>query len=202
MLGKGIVINNFFQPIFQRIPSIAKTNDIAFLGRLVSDKGAAILLQAMPYLNNKDCSVTIIGDGPERNNLMLQIEQYKLKNIYFIGVKKGQDLVEELNKYKVLVVPSTWPEPFGIVVLEAMACGCLVVASNNGGLPEAVDKFGILYNNNDPQKLALAIDNALISFEDYEQDQVAVNAYLSSKKVTIIAQQYLNHFKNIIAKSN
>ncbi|MBC7650286.1 MAG: glycosyltransferase family 4 protein [Deinococcales bacterium] len=202
LLGKGTVINNFFQPSFQRIPSIAKTNDIAFLGRLVSDKGATILLQAINHLNNKNSSVTIIGDGPERNNLMQEAEQFQLKNIQFIGIKKGQALVEELNKHKILVVPSIWPEPFGIVALEAMACGCLVVASNNGGLPEAVNKFGILYNNNDPQKLALAIENALLSFEDYEQNEVAVNEYLSSKKVIVIAQQYINYFKNTIANTN
>ncbi len=202
LLGKGVVINNFFQPNFQRIPSIAKAKDIVFLGRLVSDKGGVILLQAIPYLSNKNNSVTIIGDGPERNDLLQQVEQYQLKNVQFIGIKRGQDLVEELNKHKVLVVPSTWPEPFGIVALEGMACGCLVVASNNGGLPEAVNKFGILYNDNDHQKLASAIEKALQNFDNYQQTQTAVNEYLSTKKVTVIAQQYLNHFKNTIAKAN
>ena len=134
--------------------------------------------------------------------MIQQIEQYQLKNIEFIDIKKGQELVEELNKHKLLVIPSSWPEPFGIVALEGMACGCLVVASNNGGLPEAIDNFGILYNDNDPKKLALAIEIALQSFHTYEQNQTAVNGYLSSKKVTVIAQQYLNHFKNIIAKTN
>ncbi len=202
LLCKGIVINNFFQPGFKRIPSINKSKDIVFLGRLVSDKGAAVLLQAIHLLNNKNIAVTIIGDGPEKENLKKQIADLQLKNIHLIGIKKGQDLAVELNTHKILVVPSTWPEPYGIVALEGMACGCLVVASNNGGLPEAVDKFGILYNDNDPQKLASAIKRALTNFDAYQQNQTDINQYLASKDVSIIAQQYLNYFKNIIAKAN
>ena len=199
LVGKSIVINNFFQPIFQRILSINKTKEIVFLGRLVSDKGAAVLLRAIHLLNNKNITVTIIGNGPEKVNLEKQIADLQLRNIHFAGIKKGQDLVTELNAHKILVVPSTWPEPYGIVALEGMACGCLVIASNNGGLPEAVNKFGILYNDNDPQQLAIAIEKALNNFDDYAQDEAELQRYLANKKVEIVAQQYLDYFNVTIA---
>jgi spore coat protein SA len=63
----------------------------------------------------------------------------------------------------VVVVPSIWAEPFGLVVLEAMASGTCVVASAVGGLPEVIDdrRTGLLVKAGDPVALAQAINEVL-----------------------------------------
>ena len=62
-------------------------------------------------------------------------------------------LVEELNSHKIMVIPSLWEEPFGNVALEGMACGCLVLASYGGGLPDAVGKAGLTFKRGSVEDL-------------------------------------------------
>jgi glycosyltransferase involved in cell wall biosynthesis len=154
-----------------------------------------VLLEALSLLSNKDISVSIIGDGPEKGLLEKQAEELGLNSVVFAGIKKGHELVMELNAHKIMVIPSTWPEPYGIVALEGMACGCLIVASNQGGLSEAVGRFGILYNNNNPIELAAAIQEAVDEQQRFINDYDLVNAYLQTKLVDKVAQQYLDYFK-------
>ena len=51
-------------------------------------------------------------------------------------------MVEELNRHEIMVVPSRWNELFGVVALEGMACGCAMLVSDGGGLPDAVGYAG------------------------------------------------------------
>ena len=79
---------------------------IVFLGRLVSDKGVDMLLRAFSTLQYSEWSLTIIGDGPEKNNLenlssILNISS----SINFTGYLKGNSLIEELNRHEIMVVP-------------------------------------------------------------------------------------------------
>ena len=57
---------------------------------------------------------------------------------FFEVIETNHDLVNQLNQSEILVVPSLWSEPFGIVALEGLACGCALLASDAGGLPDAV----------------------------------------------------------------
>ncbi len=198
--GKGIVINNFYSPLFQKTGSIQQTKELVFLGRLVSDKGVDVLIHAMHALQQKQLnySLTIIGNGPEKEHIEQLIENYGLKHISMSGVIKGQELVEELNKHRVMVVPSIWEEPYGVVVLEGLASGCLMVCSNKGGLPEAANGFGILYNNNDPQLLANALEQAMENLGEYEKQEAKITEYLSGRKAAVVAQQYIHHFTKTI----
>ena len=63
-------------------------------------------------------------------------------------------MAELLNRHRILVVPSRWAEPFGIVALEGIACGCVVVGSENGGLKEAIGPCGITFENGNVRALA------------------------------------------------
>ena len=60
-----------------------------------------------------------------------------------------------------LAVPSRWREPFGIVALEGIACGCVVVASEGGGLAEAVGPCGLTFANGDTAALAAQLGRVL-----------------------------------------
>ena len=56
------------------------------------------------------------------------------RQVEFTGVLQGETLVRTLNAHRIMVVPSRTPEPFGVVALEGIACGCVVVGSEGGGL--------------------------------------------------------------------
>jgi glycosyltransferase involved in cell wall biosynthesis len=133
---------------------------LIFAGRLVSDKGADLLLEALGLLKTEGIrpSLTLVGSGPEELALRTQAKALSLQDqVHFAGVHCGPDLARLLQQHRILVVPSRWPEPFGIVALEGLACGCSVVASDQGGLPEAAGPCGITFPNGDAEALAQKI---------------------------------------------
>ena len=111
---RALVIGNPYDDReFRIIDYSVRKKSIVFLGRLVSDKGADMLLKAFSSLINKDWELTIIGDGPQKDLL----ENLALPNIFsrtrFTGYLKGTVLVEELNLHEIMVVPSRLHEPWG-----------------------------------------------------------------------------------------
>lgn len=102
--------------------------DIIFVGRLIKDKRVDLLLLAVKDLNLK---IAIIGDGPEKNRLISLAHELGLDNVFFKGfLDKDEDIYSYMKSSKMLVLPSV-REGFGIVVLEALACGCKVITSNH-----------------------------------------------------------------------
>lgn len=138
---KGEVIYNpYNEDIFYRKPSILKKKDLLFVGRLVSDKGCLLLLQAINLLVKEGVlkKLTVVGDGPEMVNLKNYCLNENISHLVdFLGARTGNDLADIYNEHQQLIVPSIWKEPFGIVVLEGMACGCEVIISDGDGLIEA-----------------------------------------------------------------
>lgn len=132
---------------------------VAFLGRLVAEKGVDVLLRAMALIPvDSGISCTVIGEGSERSGLeRLATELGISDRVTFLGALRGDELWHTLSRHLVLAVPSQYEEPFGVVVLEGMACGCTVLASKRGGLPEAVGDAGRLVPSDDVQEWAAAI---------------------------------------------
>jgi glycogen(starch) synthase len=152
-----VIPNTYRDGLFRRLPGTPRTRDLIFLGRLVSDKGVDILLQALALLAAAGLTprLTIVGEGPERPRLEEQASRLGLADrIDFAGLRTGEELVRLLNEHRILVVPSRYDEPFGIVALEGIACGCVVVGSSGGGLPEAIGPCGLTFPNGDAAALA------------------------------------------------
>ena len=145
-----VIGNPYRSQLFRLMPDIAKDKWIVFLGRLVSDKGIDLLLQAFAQLRPPGWRLTIIGDGPERCPLERLANELGIRaSVEFSGALQGQPLVRELNRHELMVIPSRWREPFGLVALEGLACGCVVLASDGGGLPDAVGSAGLLFRRGD-----------------------------------------------------
>ena len=156
--------NPFNDDVFKNFQSGKRANDLIFVGRLVSDKGVDVLIDALSILREAGIQshLTIAGQGPERARLEKQIAALNLQSsIEFIGNQSSRDLAEVLNHHRILVVPSRWPEPFGIVALEAIACGCIVVGSREGGLAEAIGPCGMTFPNGDARALARVLAELL-----------------------------------------
>jgi glycogen(starch) synthase len=135
-------------------PGPRPKRELIFVGRLVSDKGANLLLDAMAMLDTKP-RLTIAGDGPERGPLETQAANLQLQSrVEFVGSQTSNQLAGLLRQHQILVVPSRWREPFGIVALEGIACGCVVVGSAEGGLAEAIGPCGLTFPNGDARALA------------------------------------------------
>jgi len=111
---------------------------IASVGRLVGWKGIRIILEALADLPGQICFV-VVGTGPEEAALRSQATALGVaERVHFAGHVNHADLPRLLAQCDLFVQPSIGEEAFGISVVEAMACGLPVLASNNGGLPEIV----------------------------------------------------------------
>ncbi len=149
--------NPYDDEIFTVQQPIGRKNDLIFVGRLVSDKGVDILIDALAIMHKNGMSthLVVVGEGPERQRLQERAAKAGLQSsIDFVGRKSGSELVDILNSHLILVVPSRWQEPFGVVAVEAIACGCIVVGSEGGGLPEAIGRCGVTFPSGDSRALA------------------------------------------------
>lgn len=174
-------------------PTETRPNELIFLGRLVSEKGLDVLLKAVARM---EARLTIVGGGPERAAAGdLAAELGLGARVNFVGPKQGEELVGLLQQHKILVVPSRYDEPFGVVALEGIACGCVVVASSGGGLPEAVGPCGLTFPNGDVAALARLLEQLLDSPETCAQLRAAAPEHLAKFHPTTIAQQYLEVFQ-------
>jgi glycosyltransferase involved in cell wall biosynthesis len=134
---------------------------VLFVGRLVKYKGTEYLLRAMTMV--KGASLVVVGSGPEERNLKNLARELRLTNVRFIGPVPNEELPYLHAISEMFVFPSvTRNENFGIVALEAMACGKPVIASDLDGVNELVpDECRIKVKPRDVDGLASAIDTLL-----------------------------------------
>jgi glycogen synthase len=196
-----IIANPYQDATFRIVPKTDRSRDLVFLGRLVSDKGADLLLRALHHLRQSDSAptLTIIGTGPEEQALRaLSVELDLQEQLQFAGGKSGDELAMLLNQHRIVVIPSRWAEPFGVVALEGIACGCAVVGSEDGGLKEAMGPCGITFRNGDHLSLAASLDRLLADRELEETLRRAGPAHLSRFKPGAVARAYLELIKDIV----
>ncbi|GHA48864.1 hypothetical protein GCM10007103_32140 [Salinimicrobium marinum] len=195
-----VIKNPYRQDLFRVLPDIQKKKQFVFLGRLVSDKGADLAIKAVARLIDRKIlgksdippCLTIIGNGPEREALEGLVQELGLENLVeFKGAMRGEELVICLNEHRYILIPSVWEEPFGMVALEGMACGCVPIASRGGGLSEAVGPGGILFRRGDLEDL---VDTLLKILEDPVLEarcRNAAPAHLEEHRSQLIAEKYL-----------
>jgi len=128
---------------------------IVYAGRLSPEKGVETLIEAAHLL--PQLKFLIAGDGPLKNEL----EDNAPENVTFAGWLNQTQLSDLYQKARLAVVPSTWLEPFGLVVTDAMSNGLPVVASRIAGPSEIVEEgvTGLLFQPGNPADLAEKISN-------------------------------------------
>lgn len=174
--------------------------DLIFVGRLVSDKGADLALEALARLHRdgQHRQLTIVGDGPEKEALTSRAAALGLGNhVIFRGPLRGEALAGELRNHRIQLVPSRWREPFGIVALEGAACGCHVIGSDQGGLPEAIGPCGDCFPNGDSDALADKIAAVPPSPRTVAQEN-ARRAHLQRHTTAFITERYLEIFAHAV----
>lgn len=161
------------------VDNASNSYQLLFVGRVRAEKGIMILLKALDllmheegWINNKQKSLClrIFGDGDAVYISELQhfLRERQLTSVVtFHGIVSQDELIEQYDRADILLVPSLWQEPFGLVVLEAMARGLPVIASKTGGLVEIVthEVNGLLVEPGNERELVLAIRELLLDVE-------------------------------------
>jgi glycosyltransferase involved in cell wall biosynthesis len=124
----------------------ANQNELLFVGRLVEKKGLRYLIDALPAVINRfpDTHLNIVGDGPDRRALCHRSVRLGVeKNVTFHGAVAHADLTKFYNASEIFVFPSVIGkdgdrEGFGLVLVEAMGCGCAVISTNLAAMKDIV----------------------------------------------------------------
>ena len=196
-----VIGNPYRSELFTILPNVARDKDFVFLGRLVSDKGVDLAIRALHQLIlsqtektrfKTPVSLTIIGDGPDKEKLQSLVTDLQLAdNVLFAGTLQGNNLVLSLNRHRILLVPSTWKEPFGNVALEGMACGCVPIVSDGGGLPDAAGNAGLVCKRGDINSLLACMSELYYDRAKEKQLRAAAATHLTTHKPEFVAGEYL-----------
>ena len=192
-----LVGNAYDSRNFRILPGIHREKDLIFVGRLVEEKGVDILLGALEILQKRGLTpgLTIVGTGAEEAPLRALCARLGIENqVEWAGVLRGAALAARLNAHRILVIPSTWQEPFGIVALEGIACGCVAVGSRGGGLPDAIGPCGVLFENGDSEDLARALATLLENPATLDGYRSGAASHLEKHTEESVARAYLDVF--------
>jgi len=165
---RTIFVHNGINPLrFGPSDKISRTQSrfILCVAELQEYKAIDILLRAArPILvNDESLTLVLAGDGPLRRELESLSSSLGIRDrTMFLGTQGAQEIAMLLRRCDVMVLPSRM-EPFGMVLIEAMACKAPVVATNVGGIPEIIqhEVSGILVEPEDPDALSAALQRVL-----------------------------------------
>lgn len=205
--GHGIVIGNPYDEAVFHLPEVGaeRPNALLFVGRLVRAKGLDVLLRALALLRDrgKRPHLRVVGDEVQEGTSLLpewKREAASLglaEQVTFLGGKNSEEIAEEMRRAQILVVPSTWQEPFGIVALEGLASGCRVVASAGGGLKDAGGPFASYFSNGSAEELADVLGPLLEALLPDCED-AALRGHLERHRAEAVAAKLVSHFRAVL----
>lgn len=156
-----VIHNGVDLPRTRALDARSGPHRLVMVGRLQAPKDALTLVRALAALRQRPCEAMIVGDGPDRPAVEKEVRRLGLDSVVrLVGARND---VAELLAAADLFVLSSRSEGLPLSILEAMAAGLPVVASNVGGVPEVVveGETGFLVPPGDPQSLAAAIERLL-----------------------------------------
>lgn len=181
------------------------TNTIVYVSRIDAGKGWDVLLDAVSELKSrkeiKEKRILFVGYGVQTELLKKRIQELGLLEFCdYLGPKTHQELSELYNQADVMIFPTMLYESLGLVGLEAMACGCPVIGSNIGCLPEYIkdETTGFLFEPGNSHELANRIVD-YYNLSDNQKDIMRMQAIKMAGKYDSdeISQRLVNKFKDI-----
>ena len=189
-----------------------KKKEVLFVGRLVLEKGVDLYIDAVSAAAKifADWDFGLIGSyrlgyNDNTNSYACKaIKKFKKigNQAKFYGFKDHDFVQQKMKDASIIIIPSLWDEPFGLVAAEAMSNGIAIIASHVGGIPEIIEKNGVLVHNINHKKL----ENALVDlmknpekitlYQKKAWDNFKLSSEASSQKLDkhreFIFRNYLN----------
>ena len=182
---KLIVVHQSTQK--QKINLKIKKNIITFVGKLNKAKGYDIFGSAIiDILNNyKKWKAVVIGDEEREKH------EFKHKNLNILGFQNHQKVLQIFKQTSISVVCSRWEEPFGRTSLESSSCGCAVIITNRGGLPETITN-GVIVNKLNKLNIYTAIEKLILNKKTRTnlQKLSIKNFILTNKNASLLIDTY------------
>lgn len=125
---------NFVPDPGPRSMPVSASNEILVVGRLSTEKGVDVVLEAWRRLGSTDLKLVVIGDGPLRSEL----ERSAPEGVTFTGLLPPESVRARMLAARALALPSLWYEGQPMTVIEALSCGVPALVSDHGGLPQLV----------------------------------------------------------------
>jgi glycosyltransferase involved in cell wall biosynthesis len=119
--------------------------------------------------------------------------------VRFLGARSQSEVGALLRRHRIVVVPSLWAEPFGMVALEGLASGCVIIGSDQGGLPEAIGACGLTFPNGDVNALSEKLEMALADREIESRLLGGVEPHLAKHRPAFVAGRYLEVMRSALS---
>lgn len=175
---------------------------IFYIGRIEKRKGLKYLLSAFQLLYSQDPEFELVigGTGPELEKLKMQVERDGLKNVKFLDYYVPEkDKIKYLNQSAIYCTPAIHGESFGIVLLEAMATGCVIVAGNNQGYASVLKDLGQISLVDPKNSEEFANRLKLLADNDQLRDILQKWGYEEVKKYDY--ENIIDQYENLYEKS-
>ena len=207
--GANAVSNHFAAGLAE--PSRQPLN-LLFGGRMVALKGGDLLIEALPLAAarlKRSLVLTFAGDGPERSRWETQARSLCARNsaltVRFVGWLDGHSMTELINASDLLVIPSLWPEPFGLIGPEAGMSGLPAAAFATGGITEwlhdGVNGFLAPADPATPAGLAKAIIDCLIDPTLYCRLRSNARIEASKFSIEVHTSRLVEIFSRVVAEA-
>lgn len=196
MVRAGLAENKI-KVLINPAPKYLPTNDgsrLLYVGRLSIEKGVDVLLRALKQTNE---TLDIAGSGPDEEKLKSLCKELGLNDrVTWYGQLLGEELEKLKREAKAIILPSIWAENMSLVLLESLAYGKLIIASNSGGTPELIEDnvTGFLFPPGNVQTLAQKIND--LNNLSLEQREIMTRA-IKDKITPLELSEHLIKLKNI-----
>ena len=211
---KGITTNKYkvhviYNGVDRKITKFPKKKkEILFVGRLVPEKGVDLFVNSVLAIAHKfpKWSFNLIGSNKlgDPNNLSAYAikvsENFKKigSQAHFHGFKDYDFVQKKMRDSSIIIIPSLWQEPFGLVAAEAMSHGAAIISSKVGALPEIIKKNGILIENINEKKLEKELLNLMN--DHYKRKSLQLKAWKNFTLTSIHSSKILDRHREQIFK--
>lgn len=180
-------------------------NRIIYVGTLIKRKYPDIIINALALSDIKDFDFRIIGEGALESKIKREISLRGLGDkVHLLGRKTRQEIINELDQSDIFIMISEG-EVFGLVYIEAMARGCIVIASRNEGMEGIIKngENGFLTKAGDQDELKNVI-NQILNLPIEEKRKISINAINTARDLTDkkVAKEYLDTLYSLINRED